>query len=91
MTRLQVTDRNDGLCDILEHVKFPEFQDSEPHIERFVDGDCDLVEIESHKVLVEHADPLKFWFARERLKLFRVGKESDFSGLPLLITCLAVD
>ena len=51
------------LCDILEHVKFAEFQDCETQIEWFVDSDCDLLEIETYEVVVEDADPLTLRFS----------------------------
>ena len=44
-------------CDILEQLKFAEFQCVEPHIEGFVDGDSNLLQIHSHSVIVEDADP----------------------------------
>ena len=51
------------LCDILKHVKFAEFEDSEPHIEGLVDSDRHLLHIESHKPIVEDADSLTLRFA----------------------------
>ena len=63
----------------------------EPHIERIVDGDHNLLPIESRKVLVEVPDPLALWFARELFTLCCVGKESDVSVLGLILTGLAVD
>ena len=61
--RVPVTHRNAELSDILEYVKFDEFQDSEPNIEGLVNSDGHLLHIESHKLLVEDADPLTLWFA----------------------------
>ena len=50
-------------CDIVEHVKFAEFQNSETHLEGFVDRDCDLLEIETYEVVFEDANTLKLRFA----------------------------
>ena len=61
--RVPVTQLNDELSDILEHMKFAEFQNSEAHIEGLVDSDCNLLEIETYEVIVEDADPLTLWFA----------------------------
>ena len=60
--RLLMANLHKVYCDLLEHVKFAEFQDSEPHIEGFVDCDHHLLHIESHKVIVEDADPLTLRF-----------------------------
>ena len=65
MTRLPVTYRNEVLCDIHENVKIAEFQDIETNLEGFVDGDFNLLHIQSHEVIVEDADPLTLWFALE--------------------------
>ena len=61
--RLVVAYQHKVYCDLLEHVKFAEFQDCEHHIGGFVDCDHHLLQIESHKVIVEDADPLKLRFA----------------------------
>ena len=61
--RVPVINRNDEICDILEHFKFAKFQDIKTHIEGLVDGDSYLFQIESHQVIGEDADTMAFWFA----------------------------
>ena len=62
MMRLLMAYQQKVYCDLLEHVKFAEFQDSEPHIEGLVDCDRHLLHIESHKMIVEDAQPLTLRF-----------------------------
>ena len=91
MMRLLVAYREKVYCDLLEHVKFAEFQDSEPHIEGFIDSDHHLLQIESHMVIVEDADPLNLRFVLQLLALCCVCQEADVMLLGVILTCLAVD
>ena len=61
--RLVVAYRHKVYCDLLEHVKFAEFQDSEPHVEGLVDRERHLLKIESNEVVGEDAHPLTLRFA----------------------------
>ena len=58
---------DDDLCDILENVKFSQFQDREAHVESLVLADCDILLIETQQMVVEDADTAPLWFARELL------------------------
>ena len=61
--RLVVAFRYKVYYNLLEQVKFAEFQESQPHIEGLVDSDRHLLHIESHKVIVEDANPLRLAYA----------------------------
>ena len=80
--------REQGICDILEHVKFAEFKDTEPPIEGLVDG-YRHVQIESHKGIFEDGDTMTLRFAREFLTFCGVCQESDIGVLCLILSGLA--
>ena len=83
--------RNVVLCARLDHMKFAEFQDSEPHIEGFVDIDCDLLEIETYDMVGQDAHTLALLFARQLFTLCCVGEEPNVSVLGLILTGASID